>query len=87
MDDEAAFSLASVPAFLRSTALYLTFIEDEEPGNVTLPAKYCAFDVFVNTPEQFQSILSTLHFWGSTKYQIKCLTLFFQMTLAATHKY
>eukprot|EP01032_Pedospumella_encystans_P011783 gene11783-13676_t len=67
MEEERTFSLGSVPSYLRGTALYLTFVEDEESGSVTLPAKYCAFDVHMDTPEQFQSILSTLHFWGSNE--------------------
>lgn len=65
MGDETSFWLSEVPAFLQSSALYLTFLQNEDSEIITLPTKHCAFDLQVDTPAQLHSALSTLHFWGS----------------------
>lgn len=68
MEEETTFHLGSVPAFLRDTPLYFTFVEDQESESLTLPTKYCAFDIkAADTPDKLKSILSTLHFWGTNE--------------------
>ena len=65
MWEETSFRLSEVPAFLQSSALYRTFLQNEDSEMIKLPTKHCAFDLQVDTPAQLHSALSTLHFWGS----------------------